>query len=150
VTPEQLWAKGTRKGNRCIFAKSARRIVIRPDHYCGWIASWIGKRNHKLFVLTNIWGGLCSWLFFFYGALMLVDAAVEWSPMIFIFVPYVCVTGYFEFMTGCFVLDNIQRALNNQKSWERWNDIDSHRFDRVWRDNVQDLCGPLDRWYCYL
>jgi hypothetical protein len=50
TTDEQTkWAKGRAAPNRCIFASSARRIVVRPDHFCKWTATWVGKRNHKFF-----------------------------------------------------------------------------------------------------
>ena len=42
------------------FSKSAGRFVIRADHICGWIANWVGKRNHKQFMLMNLWGSLYS------------------------------------------------------------------------------------------
>jgi hypothetical protein len=41
---------------RTNFFASARRIVIRPDHSCQWLASFIGKRNHKLFFVFHLWG----------------------------------------------------------------------------------------------
>ena len=40
------------------FSKSAGRFVIRADHICGWIGNWVGKRNHKNFILMNLWGGV--------------------------------------------------------------------------------------------
>ena len=40
------------------FSHSAGRYVIRADHICGWIANWVGKRNHKQFILMNLYGGI--------------------------------------------------------------------------------------------
>jgi hypothetical protein len=58
-TQEQhLWVKPRKKPNRCIFSTAARRIVIRPDHFCGWTSTWIERRNHKFFILFNAWS--CS------------------------------------------------------------------------------------------
>lgn len=42
----------------CSFSGTAGRYVIRADHICGWIANWVGKRNHKQFMLLNFWGFL--------------------------------------------------------------------------------------------
>lgn len=43
---------------KCSFSHSAGRFVIRGDHICGWAANWIGKRNHKQFILMNLYSGL--------------------------------------------------------------------------------------------
>lgn len=42
----------------CSFSGTSGRYVIRADHICGWIANWVGKRNHKQFMLLNFWGFL--------------------------------------------------------------------------------------------
>lgn len=42
------------------FSKSSGRFVIRADHICGWIANWVGKRNHKQFILMLLYGSLFS------------------------------------------------------------------------------------------
>jgi hypothetical protein len=38
------------------FSKSYGRYIIRADHICGWVSNWVGKRNHKQFLLMIIWG----------------------------------------------------------------------------------------------
>jgi hypothetical protein len=47
------------------YFKSARRIVLRPDHFCTFTDCFIGKKNYKLFFLFNIYGvvyiSLCEW-----------------------------------------------------------------------------------------
>lgn len=40
------------------FSHSYGRLVLRPDHICGWIANWVGKRNHKQFILMMLYGSL--------------------------------------------------------------------------------------------
>lgn len=40
------------------FSRSAGRFVIRADHICGWIANWVGKRNHKHFILFTLYAGI--------------------------------------------------------------------------------------------
>jgi hypothetical protein len=44
----------------CSFSRSYGRYVIRADHVCCWIANWVGKRNHKQFLLMMVWGSLAS------------------------------------------------------------------------------------------
>lgn len=38
------------------FSRSSGRFVIRGDHICDWICNWVGKRNHKQFLLLMVWG----------------------------------------------------------------------------------------------
>jgi hypothetical protein len=38
------------------FSRTSGRFVIRADHICGWIGNWVGKRNHKQFMLFNFYG----------------------------------------------------------------------------------------------
>ena len=40
------------------FSRSSGRFVIRADHICNWISNWVGKRNHKQFLLMMFWGML--------------------------------------------------------------------------------------------
>ncbi|OHT02237.1 DHHC zinc finger domain containing protein [Tritrichomonas foetus] len=42
------------------FSRSAGRFVVRADHICGWISNWVGKRNHKQFMLMLLYGSIFS------------------------------------------------------------------------------------------
>jgi hypothetical protein len=42
------------------FSRTSGRFVMRADHICGWVANWVGKRNHKQFLLMNFYGTLLS------------------------------------------------------------------------------------------
>jgi hypothetical protein len=44
----------------CSFSKTYGRFVIQADHVCVWIANWVGKRNHKHFLLMMVWGAIAS------------------------------------------------------------------------------------------
>lgn len=52
------YAKNNKKPPGSIFADEAGRFVIRPDHYCKWLSCWIGKRNHKIFILSLLYGSI--------------------------------------------------------------------------------------------
>lgn len=46
------------------FSTMSGRFIIRADHFCGWITNWVGKRNHKQFILLTLYGFLfCISLF---------------------------------------------------------------------------------------
>jgi hypothetical protein len=55
------------------FSSSAGRYVIRADHICAWIANWVGKRNHKQFILFNFYG-------FWLGLSLLSFTVAETEP----------------------------------------------------------------------
>lgn len=37
------------------FSQTAGRYIIRADHICAWTGNWVGKRNHKQFILSAFW-----------------------------------------------------------------------------------------------
>jgi hypothetical protein len=66
VRPDQIAFGSSHRPPFASFSTQAGRYVIRADHICGWIANWVGKRNHKQFLLISVWGmvaiaSLISW-----------------------------------------------------------------------------------------
>jgi hypothetical protein len=55
-----LFAVSTTRPPGTSFSKSYGRYVIRADHICGWISNWVGKRNHKHFLLMMAWGTIAA------------------------------------------------------------------------------------------
>ena len=129
---------------RSILAKSARRIVMKPDHLCGWTATWIGKKNFKMFILFNIYGALYCGIYLGTG----------WMPIRSFFSPETSLTfsgGFIAFMlffafnffcfTMSFSYSSISSLIKNQTSWESWNNIDPKMFDEGVINNCKDSCG---------
>jgi hypothetical protein len=58
VTSEQIiWARDpAHRPPGASFSAASGRFVLRADHICGWIGNWVGKRNHKQFILFNFYG----------------------------------------------------------------------------------------------
>lgn len=57
TTEEQLtYAKAQKPPHNVKFFSTARRFVIRGDHFCYWSGCFIGKKNFKLFTLFNLYG----------------------------------------------------------------------------------------------
>jgi pimeloyl-ACP methyl ester carboxylesterase len=141
------FAKAAPRPGRCIYSKSARRIVIRPDHLCGWVASWVGRRNHWAFILFNLWGfvylsyftGLCTWT--------LLDELRTW--VILLLVSYVILGGFFAVMTISFTVPHLINAALNVTNWEDWNDVDPRTFNKgSCCANCKEVCGP--KWWLWL
>jgi hypothetical protein len=59
----------------CSFSAAFGRYVIRADHICGWIGNWVGKRNHKQFMLFNFYG-------FWLGISLFVFKIIESKPSV--------------------------------------------------------------------
>lgn len=142
------WIQGRPKPNRCVASASARRIVIRPDHFCGWTASWIGRRNHKFFILFNLWGAVYITTFTSTCVYSIIVEFVRSEPSLVV-IPLVlyAITGFiFGVMTLSFACSHIHGMLANVTSWEEWNDVPAKRFNRGCLKNVEELCGPRTGW----
>ncbi|OHT06220.1 DHHC zinc finger domain containing protein [Tritrichomonas foetus] len=63
LRPDQIQFAQNHHPPYASFSTLSGRYVIRADHFCGWITNWVGKRNHKQFILMNFYGFLfCSTL----------------------------------------------------------------------------------------
>lgn len=128
---------------RSKLAHSARRIVLRPDHLCGWTTVWIGKRNHKMFILFNFYGLLYTLMLSFYSIRRLVVMFTNLSGVLSIII-----VGFYGFLSLTFTLVHIiflysglHSAFINQTSWEEWNNFPPNTYDRGRQKNLEDVFG---------
>ncbi|OHT03360.1 DHHC zinc finger domain containing protein [Tritrichomonas foetus] len=146
------WTEDRQKPPRSILSRDGRRYVIRPDHVCGWTASWIGKRNYKFFLLFNIYGFL--YISTFLGCCILEIIcqmnSEQPSPIIAVIFVYTFLALTFMILTGTFMCSHSYQMCINQTSWEDWNKLDYSRYDRGCIENVTDVCGPWSGWYTFL
>jgi hypothetical protein len=151
TSDQQAWMKFHPKPNRCIFSSVGRRIVIRPDHFCGWTTSWIGKRNHKFFMLFNFWGLIYISIFIVALFFRTHNEATNQEPSILlsVYFVYLFLAMMFAMLTGTFTVSSICSVCRNQTSWEQWNGVDRRRFDQGCLNNLEDVCGPRAGWHLY-
>jgi hypothetical protein len=148
---QAAWSRLRPKPNRCILSAQARRIVIRPDHFCDWTQTWIGKRNIKFFLLFNSWGFIYIFIFAVtLFAAIAVDIQERKSWHVGIFFLYVFFAFLFLVMTGLFLCSHVPGMCQNVTAWESWNEIDRTRFDRGWLRNTEDVCGSAANWWCWM
>lgn len=145
------WAKDLPRPPRSTLAKSARRYVLRPDHECCYTTSWIGKRNHKFFILFNFYGFIYLSCFTILCVLKIgsvIDSNTFSFEIACLFI-YGVLGANFTMTTGFFFLQSVTNTLKGVTEWEKFKELfENSPFDRGWRRNLEDVFGTS--WYCWL
>lgn len=141
--------------NRTRYFNSARRIVIRPDHLCAWVASFIGKKNHKLFFLFNFWGVVYISLFCYSCVRTLYETIFTIgldTIMFFIIVIFYTILGFsFLFLTGNFLQQNLRQITLNRTQFEIMKKMPAHLYRlHPWYKNWEEVFGSISEWYLWL
>ncbi|OHS98739.1 DHHC zinc finger domain containing protein [Tritrichomonas foetus] len=147
------WVQLQDRPLRAAFFRSAHRYVIRPDHFCDWAGTWIGKRNYKFFFLFNFYGMFYLSFFTVYmiRCLLILLVPFKFSVHLVFILIYTLLGMSFTVLTGNFFFTALFHALKNTTSWEIWNDIDTSQFNRNnWRENLEDALGEgnMCLWFC--
>ncbi|KAK8892040.1 hypothetical protein M9Y10_029262 [Tritrichomonas musculus] len=154
TTIEQYsWVQLQSRPPRSAFFRTAHRYVIRPDHFCGWTSTWVGKRNFKFFILFNFYGMIYLLLFTIYIIRALITFLYPFKLCAsFVFsIIYTVLGALFTFMTGNFFFESFIHSLRNETNWEIWNNIDNSKFRKnSWKENLQDVFGDVNMflWFC--
>lgn len=135
---------------RTSYFSSVNRIVIRPDHFCGWVGSFIGKRNHKLFFLFNFWG---SFYIGHFSVLCTLAAfkTYEMNEKIDMFVTTassILSIFFFLFLTGYFVVISCIQFSLNYTFFEYIKR--RQRCTKNYISNWEEVMGSRDKWYLWL
>ena len=142
---QYTWAHQLPRPERSVLARSARRIVLRPDHLCGWTTVWIGKRNHKLFILFNFYGLIYLSLFCVYMVRAIISLFSDLDKFVLIIIAaiYALFAISFAIMNASFVCSSIYELAHNITSWEDWSGKESQKYNRgSFMKNMEDVFGP--------
>jgi hypothetical protein len=148
---QEFYVKNLKLPPRTRFFKSARRIVIRPDHLCSWTTSFIGKKNHKLFFLFNFWAVIYISGFTIATLLTIIRLAVEGDVVLqlIICVIYLFLGFSFAILTGNFAITGIIEISMNQTTFEGMKNI-SRNNKKSCIGNWEEVFGSRRRWYLWL
>ena len=136
---------------RAHFFHSARRIVIRPDHYCDWVASFIGKKNYKLFFLFNFYG-------FAYCAIHVITTLFcirfcldkkIFSIILLIFIFYSLLGFFFMLYTLSVILSCCVEITQNVTEWETLSKPNVLWDTSNCISNWEEIFGSIRKWYTW-
>jgi len=132
----KIQANAFDKPPNCSFSKTYGRYIIRGDHICGFVANWIGKRNHKQFFLMQLYGFLLSLTFIIFYLIPSTKESLRYDYLQsiamflqFVFLLYTIgngLTTYVDF-------------LNGSTSIQQWKGI--HVVKKPWKEQMREVFG---------
>lgn len=152
---QQEFIKRKKYPTRVRYFRSAQRLVIRPDHLCAWVSSFIGKKNHKLFFLFNMWGVLYISLFNYcilrglFTIVILFETENRYILFIIVII-YIILGLSFLLLTGKFTLQNIRHITENRTQLEIMKGENPTQFKKdSLIKNWEEVFGSRKQWYLW-
>jgi hypothetical protein len=144
------YAKGAARPPRASFSIDARRFVLRADHFCVWLQSWIGIRNHRYFLLMTSYSFLHAVaytafrLWWFRGVL----AGIHWRHC-FGLAASAFVVGAGLFGLLWFVI-GVRNLCDGVTAIEKWNKRRSEFTKETFCGNCEEVCGQRRWMLCWI
>jgi hypothetical protein len=112
-----------RKPDRAHHCSTCRRCVLKMDHHCPWLATCVGFRNYKPFLLFLTYSSLFAWLCFLASASWLyravaLDRHVQDTTMPINFVILSVVSGIIGLVLSAFTGYHIYLTCRNRTTIE--------------------------------
>ena len=162
ATQEQIdYAKSNIHIPRTHFFKSARRVVIRGDHFCEWCACFIGKKNYKLFFLFNFWGSLYIG-YFGYSIINAIIKSVNFkNPNVFMLIMnmlYTVIVVFFFIFQMYFILDSLKSIWTDVRDYEslikdKKDPVIMSKRKQIKKSKLElfeEVFGNRSQWYLWL
>jgi hypothetical protein len=141
---QERFAKCNPRPPRACFSRTARRFILRADHFCIWTESWVGLDNHRYFILMTMWALL--YVLIWYGLhywWVLHFMPWHWTHLVSLcsgalLLPVLYLSTFY-FAKGFWQL------CKNITQIEEWKHSTDSRFDLGCFGNFAEVCGPK---YC--
>lgn len=134
---------------RSSFSVSARRFVLRADHYCLWTESWIGLKNHRYFMTMTLWVTLYClyWIgtHYFWLLKWLSKDLVLWNKIVALACGVSLVPVLFLAILHFF--NAFINLIHNVTAIEKWKGLKTTSYDDGCFNNFYEVCGSK---YCVL
>ena len=129
------------------FSKSMGRYVIRADHICGWINNWVGKKNHKQFILLCFWGFIYSLILAIMELISLKEISVKGTILLIFCILLI----FFELSCNLVLLYTLfftlKDLLNNTTKVKTWKGEKGNELSHL--ESIQEVFGkgPCYQWF---
>ena len=126
------------------FSKSAGRYVIRADHICGWVNNWVGKRNHKQFILMCLWGSIYSFVLIIWDVIFVKNISEKGSIVMLIMLVCFSIELSFGILLLYVFFENLKDLKNNVTTIQKWKELRGQSYGC--QQSMREVCGN----HCYL
>lgn len=132
------WVKKQKRPNRSCFSERVGYIVMRPDHYCGWVTNWIGYRNHRYFIIFTTCASIYVDVIFFNVCHMFYYHRKEHTLIGYILM--VCFSAFFGLLFSLQAYFQYKRISINITLLELMKRQVPY-YDRGCLNNWSEICG---------
>lgn len=148
------WARTKPRPKRSIVSSKAGRIVMRPDHFCDLISSWVGKKNLKFFILFIFYTFVVSILLIIYTTRFCLSQvrnnSWRWNfDFLFAFYALWCGVGFSSICLFILIF-NCNNVRKGHTALEEKMKIDLKKLDNGCIKNFEDVFGPSHQCLCWL
>ena len=142
------WAATVRPPARCYLDVRARRYVIRPAHAFPIAGTWVGKRNHKFFLLFL--ATLSVHVLLLGGASGMASVKAFSESRTAVASALIVVAALAVGFTVVLIVGLVADLVDVCRNRTQFDGIKDTGYDRGCCSNWSDVCGTRSLWICCL